>query len=62
MILTNPEQIKEVFNKYYNFTRRHTSPLMKYLGPGFGKYEGDLWAKQRKMINPAFSFDKLKVS
>ncbi|XP_028763753.1 11-oxo-beta-amyrin 30-oxidase-like [Neltuma alba] len=61
LILTNPEQIKEVFNKYHEFTRGHMNPLMYYLSPGLVTYEGDQWAKLRKMINPAFSLDKLKA-
>ncbi|KAI9100943.1 hypothetical protein K1719_024067 [Acacia pycnantha] len=61
LIITSPELFKDVFNKPYDFTKGRLSPLMKYLAPGIVKYDGDKWAKHRKIISPAFTLDKLKT-
>ncbi|XP_028763684.1 11-oxo-beta-amyrin 30-oxidase-like [Neltuma alba] len=60
VILRNPEQVKEMLNRNYDFTKRQVNPLIKYLGSGLGTYDGDKWTKHRKIINPAFNFDRLK--
>jgi len=57
----DPEQIKEVFNKVYDFQKAHTFPLSKILGTGLVSYDGDKWAQHRRIINPAFHLEKIKV-
>ncbi|XP_028763754.1 cytochrome P450 72A68-like [Neltuma alba] len=61
LILTSPEQIKDVFNKNYDYRKSHLNPLSKYVAPGLAKLDGDKWAKHRKIISPAFNLDKLKT-
>ncbi|XP_054817102.1 cytochrome P450 72A397-like [Prosopis cineraria] len=61
LILMNPEQIKELLNRNYEFTKRHMNPIIKYIGSGVGTYDGDKWTKHRKIINPAFHLDRLKT-
>ncbi|GMN57791.1 hypothetical protein TIFTF001_026900 [Ficus carica] len=56
----NPEHIKDVFNKIEVFLRPSTNPLVKLLTAGLSAYEGDKWAKHRKIINPAFQIEKIK--
>ncbi|XP_010542332.1 PREDICTED: cytochrome P450 72A13-like [Tarenaya hassleriana] len=58
--ITNPEQIKEVFNKVYDFEKPHTFPLARLIATGLANYDGDKWAKHRKIINPAFHLEKIK--
>ena len=59
--ITDPEQIKEVFNKVYDFPKPHTFPLTNLIISGLFSYDGDKWAKHRRIINPAFHLEKIKV-
>ncbi|ESQ48514.1 hypothetical protein EUTSA_v10020533mg [Eutrema salsugineum] len=60
IIITNPEQIKEVFNKVYDFEKAATFPLFRLLAGGLASYKGDKWANHRRIINPAFHLEKIK--
>ena len=57
----NPEQLKEIFSKIYDFQKPKANPLTKLLATGLPNYEGEKWATHRKLINPAFHLEKLKV-
>lgn len=60
--ISEPDQIKEVLNKFYNFQKpRGGNPLSALLVTGLIDAEGDRWTKHRKIINPAFHVEKLKV-
>ncbi|CAH8260495.1 unnamed protein product, partial [Arabidopsis lyrata] len=58
--IMDPEQIKEVFNKVYDFQKSHTFPLARLIAAGLVSYDGDKWAKHRRIINPAFHLEKIK--
>ncbi|CAN6920585.1 unnamed protein product [Brassica oleracea] len=58
--IMDPEQIKEVFNKVYDFPKSHTFPLVRFIATGLASYNGDKWAKHRRIINPAFHLEKIK--
>ncbi|ESQ48511.1 hypothetical protein EUTSA_v10021993mg [Eutrema salsugineum] len=58
--IMDPEQIKEVFNKVNDFTKTHTFPLGRLIATGLVSYDGDKWAKHRRIINPAFHLEKIK--
>nr|APZ88352.1 cytochrome P450 CYP72A509 [Eleutherococcus senticosus] len=59
--ITDPDDIKEVLNKFYQFQKpRGGNPLTKLLATGLLDAEGDRWVKHRKIINPAFHLEKLK--
>ncbi|RDX90634.1 11-oxo-beta-amyrin 30-oxidase [Mucuna pruriens] len=60
VIITDPKQIKEVFNNMQDFHRPKLSGNAKFLRHGLLNYEGEKWAKHRKIINPAFHLEKLK--
>lgn len=62
MTLTDPELIKEVLNKIYDFGKLKLNPHVKLLVPGLARLEREKWSKHRKIINPAFNLDKLKAS
>ncbi|KAK1404868.1 Secologanin synthase [Heracleum sosnowskyi] len=59
--ITDPDLIKDVLNKIYSFRKaRGGNPLTKLLATGLIDADGDRWVKHRKIINPAFNFEKLK--
>ena len=62
VIIKDPELMKEVLtNKQGHFQKPPMNPLITILTKGLTTIEGDMWAKHRKIINPAFHLEKLKV-
>ncbi|KAL9273977.1 Cytochrome P450 CYP72A219-like protein [Drosera capensis] len=61
VFITEPELIREVFNKYRDYQKPKVNPLVELLAPGFIQFEGDKWAQHRKLMNPAFHVEKLKL-
>lgn len=60
VIITQPELIREVLMKMRDFTKQDSHALIKKLTNGLTRLEGEEWAQERKLINPAFHMDKLK--
>ncbi|KAI9083501.1 hypothetical protein K1719_034443 [Acacia pycnantha] len=61
MLITDPVLIKDVMNKIYDFPKPDANPVLKLLATGLASYNGDQWAKHRRIINPAFNVEKLKI-
>lgn len=60
---TDPVMIKEIFGNYEDFQKvKGGNPLTRLLINGLVVVEGDQWVKHRKIVNPAFHVEKLKVS
>ncbi|WCJ32367.1 Cytochrome P450 CYP72A219 [Euphorbia peplus] len=59
--IMNPDHIKDVFMKIHEFQKVKSNPMFRLLGPGLVSLEGHTWAKHRKIINPAFHQEKLKL-
>ena len=59
--IMDPELIRDVFLKYNAFRKPPPHPLGKLLATGLVTLEGEQWTKHRKIINPAFHLEKLKV-
>ncbi|XP_028796123.1 cytochrome P450 CYP72A219-like isoform X1 [Neltuma alba] len=59
--IANPEDIKEVFSNISVFEKVPSNPLSKFLITGLVDYNGEKWAKHRRIINPAFHVEKLKL-
>ncbi|KAH6788848.1 cytochrome P450 [Perilla frutescens var. frutescens] len=62
VMVTNPEMAKEILTKTDSCMKpQNSNPLTKLFVQGVVAYEKDKWAKHRKIINPAFHLDKLKL-
>nr|GMD33375.1 cytochrome P450 CYP72A219-like [Ipomoea batatas] len=61
VLIRDPELIKEVLNKHYQYQKARTNPLGMKLARGLANYEKDQWAKHRRLLNPAFYIEKLKL-
>ncbi|KAF8410984.1 hypothetical protein HHK36_003523 [Tetracentron sinense] len=59
--IMDPQLIRDVLsNKFGHFEKPKANPLTKLLATGLLDYEGEQWAKHRRIINPAFHLEKLK--
>uniref|UniRef100_A0A1W7HBW5 Cytochrome P450 n=1 Tax=Scoparia dulcis TaxID=107240 RepID=A0A1W7HBW5_SCODU len=62
ILVTEPELVKEVFNKNYVYQKKkQLNPLTKLISHGVANMDGEKWAKHRKIINSAFHIHKLKL-
>lgn len=63
LVVPHPELIKEILStKFGNYPKFPINPLARQLvGQGLVGLKGEKWAQHRKIINPAFHMDLLKV-
>ncbi|KAF6985749.1 hypothetical protein CFC21_003573 [Triticum aestivum] len=61
--ITDPALVREVMSsKLARDVEKFKFPaLTRLLADGVGNYEGDRWAKHRRILNPAFHAEKLKL-
>nr|AZZ89571.1 cytochrome P450 monooxygenase [Lagerstroemia speciosa] len=59
--IMNPDYLKEIFSKIHDFQKPPSNPLVRLLATGLASYEGEKWVTHRKIINPAFHSEKLKL-
>ncbi|XP_010927457.1 cytochrome P450 CYP72A616 isoform X2 [Elaeis guineensis] len=61
VIMMDPGLTREILsNKFGHFEKPNLNPLGRLLVTGLAIYEGEKWAKHRRIINPAFHLEKLK--
>ncbi|XP_028554464.1 cytochrome P450 CYP72A219-like isoform X1 [Dendrobium catenatum] len=62
VIIMDPELVKDVLSsKFDHFEKLSYTPILRQLTLGVAMYEGEKWAKHRRIINPAFHVEKLKM-
>jgi PHYB activation tagged suppressor 1 len=63
IVISDVELVKEVLtNKFGFYPKRQVRPsTVTMIGEGLALVEGVEWVKRRRIFNPAFSMDKLKV-
>ena len=62
VIVNDPRLVREVLaNRSGHFRKRRHNGLVRRLANGLVSHDGDKWAAHRKIINPAFHLEKLKV-
>ncbi|KAK9063726.1 hypothetical protein SSX86_017598 [Deinandra increscens subsp. villosa] len=59
--IRDPELIKEILLRPHEFQKPHPEPFRDSLIRGLLVTEGHKWTKHRKIINPAFNLQNLKV-
>ncbi|KNA05769.1 hypothetical protein SOVF_187170 [Spinacia oleracea] len=59
--ISKPELIREAFTKTNEFRKTKVNPIFHKLVPGLVSLEGEKWVKHRRMMNPAFRIEKLKL-
>jgi len=61
-MIPDPELVKEVLsNKFGHFGKPRSSRIGKLLANGVVNHDGEKWAKHRRILNPAFHHEKIKV-
>ncbi|PKU77886.1 cytochrome P450 72A15 [Dendrobium catenatum] len=59
--IMNPDLVREILStKFGHFEKPKINPLGKLLVTGLVSYEGEKWARHRRIINPAFHIEKLR--
>ena len=62
VMIPDPALVREVLsNKFGHFPKPKSSRVANLIANGIVSHEGEKWAKHRRILNPAFHHDKLKV-
>ncbi|EAY75044.1 hypothetical protein OsI_02940 [Oryza sativa Indica Group] len=60
--ITDPAQVRDVLsNKLGHFEKPKLPALTKLLADGLTSHDGEKWVKHRRIMNPAFHLEKLKL-
>ncbi|PVH38339.1 hypothetical protein PAHAL_5G236200 [Panicum hallii] len=60
--ITDPALARDVMsNKFGHFEKPKFPALSKLFADGVANYEGEKWVKHRRILNPAFHLEKLKL-
>lgn len=61
LMVVDPQLMKEILMNPDVFHKPRPDPIGETLVGGLLFLDGEKWAKHRKIVNPAFHMDKLKV-
>jgi cytochrome P450 len=62
VVITEAELVRDILsNKFGHFEKFTNKRLGKMIALGVASYDGEKWAKHRRILNPAFHLEKLKV-
>ncbi|CAI9108283.1 OLC1v1007852C1 [Oldenlandia corymbosa var. corymbosa] len=61
IIIKDPKLLKEIFLKPNIFQKANSNPLIRLLVQGLFTAQGEKWTKDRRLINPAFHMEKIKL-
>ncbi|XP_020597072.1 cytochrome P450 CYP72A219-like [Phalaenopsis equestris] len=62
VIIMDPELVKGILStKFGHFEKLKPTPIARQLFLGVASCEGEKWVKHRRIINPAFHTEKLKI-
>lgn len=61
LMIVDPLLMKEILMNPDVFQKPRPDPIGETLAGGLLFLEGQKWAKHRKIVNPAFHMEKLKV-
>ncbi|KAK1406407.1 hypothetical protein QVD17_41704 [Tagetes erecta] len=60
--IVDPDVVRDVLSRMNEFQKpKKNNPYIEVLSTGVIDYEGDKWSKHRKIINPTFHAEKLKL-
>ncbi|KAK3419819.1 hypothetical protein EUGRSUZ_G00584 [Eucalyptus grandis] len=60
LTIMDSDMLKQIFSRINEFEKPHPKAMEDLLVSGLIMIEGEKWVKHRKIINPAFHYEKLK--
>jgi cytochrome P450 len=63
VMIPDPELVREILsNKFGHYGKQKSSSFGKLLANRLANHQGEKWAKHRRILNPAFHHEKIKVT